>query len=121
FFAGYDARPMITSLQNRNRLLIQLKVLQDARVLGERFSKESLESAARRYAEHFGGRTDKSGFNVFTQNPWYLGRLATPLRRVTLKQLIHFQSEFLHAFRGILARPQEQELVMRETAVRCLG
>ena len=27
FFAGHDARPLISSLQNRNRLLIQLKVL----------------------------------------------------------------------------------------------
>ena len=121
FFAGYDGRPMITSLQNRNRLLIQLKVLQDARVLGERISKDSLESAARRYADHFAGADDKSGFNLFTQNPWYLGRLATPLRRLSLKQLITFQGEFLGAFRGILERPQEQEMVMRDTAVRCLG
>ncbi len=121
FFAGYDGRPMITSLQNRNRLLIQLKVLQDARVLGDRISKPSLESAARRYAEHFGESSEKSGYNVFTQNPWYLGRLAEPLKRLTLKQLITFQGEFLGAFRGILDRPQEQEMVMRETAVRCLG
>lgn len=121
FFAGHDGRPMITSLQNRNRLLIQLKVLQDARVIGDRISKNALESAAQRYAEHFGNANEKSGFNVFTQNPWYLGRLAQPLRRLKLKQLITFQGEFLNAFRGILDRPNEQELVMRETAVRCLG
>ncbi len=116
FFAGYDGRPMITSLQNRNRLLIQLKVLQDARVIGDRISKNALESAAQRYKI-----TEKSGFNVFTQNPWYLGRLAQPLRRLSLKQLITFQGEFLNAFRGILDRPREQEMVMREIAVRCLG
>lgn len=121
FFAGHDGRPMISSLQNRNRLLIQLKVLQDAKVLGERISKNGLEAAARRYAEHFGGVEDKSSFNVFTQNPWYLGRLAQPLPRLNLRKLIHFQSAFLDAFRGILERPNEQELVMRETAVKCLG
>lgn len=121
FFAGYDGRPMITSLQNRNRLLIQLKVLQDARVLGDRISKNALESAAQRYSDHFGEATEKSGFNVFTQNPWYLGRLAQPLRQLKLKQLITFQGEFLNAFSSILSRPQEQEMVMRETAVRCLG
>jgi DNA polymerase-3 subunit delta len=121
FFAGHDGRPMISSLQNRNRLLLQLKVLQDARVLGERISKNGLEAAARRYAEHFGGSVEKSSFNVFSQNPWYLGRLAQPLPRLNLRKLIDFQAAFLDAFRGILDRPNEQEMVMRETAVKCLG
>lgn len=121
FFAGHDGRPMITSLQNRNRLLIQLKVLQDAKVLGPRISKNGLEAAARRYGEHFGESTEKGSFNVFTQNPWYLGRLAEPLPRLPLKRLIAFQAAFLDAFKGILQHPNEQERVMRETAVRCLG
>jgi len=121
FFAGYDARPMITSLQNRNRLLIQLKVLQDARVIGQRISKGDLDRAAGRYVEHFGDAMEKTGFNVFTQNPWYLGRLATPLNRLSLKQLIGFQASFLEAFTGILERPNEQESVMRDVVIQCLG
>jgi DNA polymerase-3 subunit delta len=120
FFAGYDGRPMITSLQNRNRLLIQLKVLQDARVIGDRFSKPALESAASRYGDVFMGSTAKSNFNVFTQHPFYLSRLANPLPKLSLKRLLAFQETFLDAFVGILDRPQEQEAVMSEIALRCL-
>lgn len=121
FFAGYDGRPMITSLQTRNRLLLQLKVLEDAGEISARVSKQSLERAAGKYSTHFGGSSTKSAFNVFTQNPWYLGRLSGSLGRLSLRQLIRFQTEFMNAFRGILERPNEQETVMRETVVRCLG
>ena len=121
FFAGHDGRPMITSLQNRNRLLLQLKVLQDARALGDRISKNALEAAEQRFGGAFAGSTTKSNFNVFTQNPWYLGRLAAPLRGLGLKRLMGFQEIFLEAFVGILERPQEQEAVMSEVAVRCLA
>lgn len=121
FFAGHDGRPMITSLQNRNRLLIQLKVLMDAGAIGERLSQNALEGAERRFGSAFAGSTTKSNFNVFTQNAWYLGRLAAPLRRLSLKRLMGFQEAFLEAFVGILERPQEQEAVMGEVAVRCLA
>jgi DNA polymerase III subunit delta len=121
FFAGYDGRPMITSLQGRNRLLLQLKVLQDARALGDRFSKGAFDSAAQRYGEVFAGSTAKSNFNLFTQNPWYVARLGAPLARLSLKRLMGFQEIFLEAFVGILERPHEQEAVMSEVAVRCLA
>ena len=121
FFAGHDGRPMISSLQNRNRLLIQLKVLQDARAISDRVSKPALEAAAQRYGTAFAGSTTKSNFNVFSQNPWYLGRLAQPLNRLSLKQLMRFQEAFLEAFTGILERPNEQEAVMTEVAVQCLA
>ncbi|MFP4283324.1 MAG: DNA polymerase III subunit delta [Opitutales bacterium] len=121
FFAGHDGRPVITSLQNRNRLLIQLKVLQDAGALGERLSKPALERAAERYGTAFGGSAAKTNFNLFSQNPWYLGRLGAPLRHLSLKRLMDFQEAFLHAFIGILERPQEQEAVLGEVAVRCLA
>lgn len=121
FFAGHDGRPMITSLQNRNRLLLQIKALQDARVLSERISQPALDQASARYGKGFAGSTAKSSFNLFSQNPWYLSRLAMPLRRLSLKQLITFQEAFVTAFTGILERPNEQEAIMAEVAVRCLG
>jgi len=121
FFAGHDGRPMITSLQNRNRLLLQLKVLHDARAVGDRISKNALEAAAGRFGASFAGSTTKSNFNIFTQNPWYLGRLAAPLPKLSLKRLMRFQEVFLEAFVGILERPQEQEAVMSEVAIRCLA
>jgi len=124
FYTHKDARGLITTLQGRNRLLIQLRVLVDSGEirLGERgISKTALESAAKCYLQHFGDSLEKSNFNVFSQNPWYLGRLARPLPKLTIRKLIDFQKEFLRAFEEILSRPDEQEQVMRGIAIRCLG
>jgi DNA polymerase-3 subunit delta len=123
FFAGGDARPVITALQNRNRLLIQLRVLLDTgevRVGSRGVDKAGFERAAAAYARHFAGSTDKSSFNVFTQNPWYLGKLAGAARLPALRRLIDNQQEFIAAFEELIRRPAEQEEVLREMAVRCL-
>ena len=115
---------MLGSLQSRNRLLIQLRVLLDAgaiRLGGRGISKSDLESAARTYGHHFGDSEEKSNLNVFTQNPWYLGRLAETANKVSLKKLIDFQIAFTEAFEAIIERPNEQEEVCRELAVRCLS
>jgi DNA polymerase III subunit delta len=121
FFAGYDARPMISSLQGRNRLLIQMKVLMEAGEISGSWNQNTLNRVAERYGHHFGEANDKSAFNIFTQHPFYLSRLAKPLQSLSLKRLIQFQTEFLGAFQALLERPTEQESIMRETAIRCLG
>lgn len=124
FFAGNDARPVISTLQGRNRLLIQLRVLADAgmiRVGPRGVDKAGLDSAARAFSSSFGPDAEKSGYNVFSQNPWYLGRLAEGAKKLTLKRLIDFQQEFLRAFEELISRPTQQEEVLREMAIRCLG
>lgn len=124
FFTNNESRPLLGSLQSRNRLLIQLRVLLDAGALriGPRgIAKSELEAAAGRYGRHFGELTEKSNLNVFTQNPWYLGRLAETARRVPLKRLIAFQLSFADAFEGIIERPNDQEEVCRELAIQCLS
>lgn len=124
FFTNSESRPLLANLQSRNRLLIQLRVLLDARVihLGARgITKNDLDAAARTYGHHFGDSTEKSNLNVFTQNPWYLGRLATTASKLSLKKLIDFQLAFSDAFEAILERPNQQEEVCRELAVRCLS
>jgi len=121
FFAGHDARPLISSLQNRNRLLIQLKALQSGGAIRGRVGKGELESAAARFGDYFGEAGRKSSFCVFSQNPWYLGRLADSLSRLSLKALLEFQEEFRDAFLEIINRPAEQEEVIRAMAVRCLA
>jgi DNA polymerase III subunit delta len=124
FFAGNDARPIISTLQGRNRLLIQLRVLLDAGMirLGPRgIDKSGLDAAAARFASSFGPDADKSGYNVFSQNPWYLGRLAEGVRKLNLKRLIDFQQAFIRAFEELISRPTQQEEVLREMAIRCLG
>jgi len=125
FFTNKDARGILTTLQNRNRLLIQLKALMDAGEirLGPRgFDKGGFERAWDRYQEHFFGDREKNGFNVFSQNLWYLGnKVATGAESISLRRLMQFQSEFLQAFDAIIQRPNEQHEVMNALAIRCLG
>lgn len=124
FFSGYEARGLITSLQRRNSLLIQLRVLLDSGEIrfGHRgLDEDSFARAAETHRRRFGDKVEKNESNVFTQNIWYLGRLAEAAKRTPLKRLIDFQQDLLWAFEEIVNRPNEQEEVMRELAVRSIG
>lgn len=122
FFAGGDARPVISALQNRNRILLQVRALLDAGEvrLGPR-GLDGLPKAATEHAAKFVGVTEKSSYNLFTQNPWYLGKLAGSAKLPTLRRLIDNQQEFIGVFEEIVQRPHDQEEVLREMAVRCLA
>ncbi len=123
FFAGGDARPILAALQNRNRILLQLRALLDAGQvrLGPR-GIDGLAGAAAAHGGKFGATLgEKSSFNVFAQNPWYLGKLAGGTAPPSLRRLIGNQQEFVVAFEQINRRPQEQEEVLRDLAVRCLA
>ncbi len=125
FFAGGDARPIISALQNRNRILIQCRVLMDngeLRAPGPYgFDKAAWARAQEAYAKHFGGDATKSSFNLFTQNQWYAGKLVGGARLPSLRRLIDNQQEFIRVFEEIVRRPNEQETVLREMTVRCLA
>ena len=124
FFTNSESRPLLANLQGRNRLMIQLRVLLDAGAIrpgGRGISQAELDRLAKSYAAHFGGSQSKSNLNLFTQHPFYLGRLAKDAARLPLRKLIDFQMAFTSAFEGILQRPNEQEEVCREMAVRCLS
>jgi len=124
FFAGGDARPIISALQNRNRILLQVRALVDAgdvRIGPRGLDKGGFDQAKNRYERHFVGVTEKSSYNLFTQNPWYLGKLASSAKLPTLRRLIDNQQDFVRAFEEIIQRPNEQEEVLREMTVRCLG
>jgi DNA polymerase-3 subunit delta len=121
FFAGGDARPIISALQNRNRILLQVRALVDAgdARIGPR-GLDGLQRAASTYGSRFVGAAEKSSYNVFSQNPWYIGKLAGSAKLPSLRRLIDNQQEFINAFEEIIRRPDEQEEVLREMAVRCL-
>ncbi|MBO94435.1 MAG: DNA polymerase III subunit delta [Opitutales bacterium] len=125
FFHWKEARPLLASMQGRNRLMIQLRVLLDAGEisLGARgISKADLEKAAAQHADCFGESDEKNGFNVFTQNPWYLGRLALGAKKPPkLRNLIDIQTDLFRTFEEIIARPDDHEGVMKDLAVRCLS
>jgi DNA polymerase III subunit delta len=122
FFAGGDARPVISALQNRNRILLQVRALLDSgdARLGPR-GLDGLPRAQAAYGARFTGATEKSSYNLFTQNPWYVGKLAGSAKLPSLRRLIDNQQEFIAAFEEIVRRPHEQEAVLRDLAVRCLA
>ena len=102
-------RSVLTMMQNRNRLLIQLKVLNLPSV-----SKNALDAAYKNYEKFFGPIEDKNTFCIFSQNPWYLSRLKTAF---SLNQLLDLQEEYTKIFDLILQTPQ-QACVYMENLVR---
>jgi DNA polymerase-3 subunit delta len=123
FFAGGDARPVLAALQNRTRILIQVRALADAgdARVGPR-GVEGLQQAAAAYGTKYGdAAAQKSSLNVFTQNPWYVGKLVGSSSLPPLRRLIDNQREFTAAFEEIIRRPDAQEEVLRDMAVRCLA
>jgi DNA polymerase-3 subunit delta len=121
FFAGNDIRPLLGALQNRSRLVLQLRALSDAGAFRAGMNKATLEAAAEQYGRDFPAGADKSSSNVFTQNPYYLSRLMDAARKLKPRRIIDFQMEFVRAFEEAINRPNEQEQVMCETVIRCLG
>ena len=122
FFTGGDSRPIIAALQNRNRILLQVRALADAgEVRVSQRGLDGLPKAAGTYGRHFVGATEKSSFNLFSQNAWYVGKLAGSAKLPALRRLIDNQQEFIRAFEDIIKRPHEQEEVLREMTVRCLS
>lgn len=123
FFAEPNAsRPILAALQNRNRILLQVRALVDAGEarLGPR-GLDGLPKAAALHAAKFAGATEKSSYNLFTQNPWYVGKLASTGKLPPLRRLIDNQQEFISAFEELIARPRDQEEVLREMVTRCLA
>lgn len=124
FFHGKDARPLLSSLQNRNRILIQLRILIDSREISgnARLSKQDLERLSAKHASHFADSTQKSALNLFSQNPWYVGRLLPAAAKFSTRHLMDFQARFIQTFEDLISVPKDdQPALLRQLAVRCLG
>ncbi len=124
FFLNTEARPLLASFQSRNRVLIQARTLLDGGEirLGYRgIEKNELQGAADKYLVHYGGSKAKSGLNVFTQNPWYLGKIAQQADGLKLRQLVDFQVDFVGTFLELVNHPHSHREVMRNLVLRCLG
>ncbi len=125
FYQNDEARPLIAALQSRCRLLIQLRAMMDAGAikLGSRgISQGDFAAAQREYAKHYPGEAAKVKYNVFAANLWYLGNKVAPAANLfRLRKLVDIRLALDDAFTGILERPNDQEAVMREFAVKALG
>lgn len=124
FYQNDEARPLIASLLSRIRLLIQLRTLADAgaiRITARGLNESEMKAAQRTYAHHFPDDAAKAKYNVFAANVWYLGKMAPAAQKFTLRKLVDMRLALDDAFGAILDRPNDQETVMREFAVRCLS
>ena len=124
FFSQTESRPLLGSLQSRNRLMIQLLILKDSGELGSRFQQISQNDLSRifgKFREHFDEDTSKSNLNVFTQNPYYLGRLLKDVNHFSLKNLVDFQIAFAETFEAIVETPKDPIAIFNQLAIRCLG
>ncbi len=94
FFNESSARPLLTALQNRIRLLIQIRALADSgdvRLTESGLPKGAFETASARHGPTFGSAA-KSSANVFSQNPWYVStKVAPAAARYTLAELVDVQ------------------------------
>lgn len=99
FALNKEMRSVLTMMQNRNRLLIQLSALNLSTI-----SQKTLDQQYDHYKDSFGPINEKNTFCVFSQNPWYLSRLKSPF---SLNQLLELQEAFIHIFDQILQHPQK--------------
>ena len=124
FFHAKDARPLISNLQNRNRLLIQLRVLVDGGELdpNARLGKDQIDRIAQKHTQHFSDSGDKTSLNLFSQNPWFVGRLLPITKRFSTRRLIDLQAGLIDAFEKLLSQPKEdQENILKDLAIRTLS
>jgi DNA polymerase-3 subunit delta len=122
FFTHKDGRPVLSNLQTRNRLLLQLRALKEGQQLdisSRSLQAPALQKAASHYTDCFQDLSAKSEFHPFGQNAWYLGKLATIANQITLKTLIRFQLLFIEAFSRLIDHPNEQEDVVRDLLIAC--
>jgi DNA polymerase III delta subunit len=119
FFTNASSRPLLASLHNRLRLLIQLRAFADAglvRLTPSGIADRELKALASRFAPLHGGAA-KSSANPFSQNPWYLGaKVAPAASRFTLRELVDLQLDLAE----VAAAPDE-EAALRAACVRALG
>ena len=94
FFNEDSCRPLLTALQNRLRLIIQIRCLADSgdfRLTEAGLPKGQFETASGRHGPTFGSAA-KSSANLFSQNAWYISNKVAPAAaRYTLAELVDLQ------------------------------
>ena len=123
FFTDLQAgRPILVSLQNRTRLIIQLRTLLDTRQLQKNFQKEAFEALSHKHENTFGKKEKKSSFNIFTQNLWYITHKVAPTAyQRPLAYWIDCQIAYGRAFETILRHPDKQRETLEQVFISCLG
>lgn len=118
FFAGRDARALLSMLQKRNGQLIQLRALVDAGQIGGG-RQVSLDRAKQTFGSYFG---DTTAGSVLDMQAWQAGQAVRDAQNFSLKQLLRIQQAMLDTFQNLSsASKDEQEGVMRTLFLDCLS
>jgi DNA polymerase-3 subunit delta len=107
-----EVRSILSTLQSRNRLLLQIAYLRQKRSVVS-LDKQSLTSMEQTFQEFFGPIGAKNTFCVFSQNPWYVSRLKTHFPYEVLLQL---QMDFVEVFDQLLKEPKNAYPIMENLA-----
>ncbi len=117
-FGTQEIRPLIAALQSRNRLLIQLKSLiqqKSFNISAHGIRKNDIDHAAQYYhMENF----EKSGFNVFSQNPWYLSKLIQEAVKFPLHKLLALQTMLCDGLQMCMNRPNDVSNILKNIALK---
>ncbi|MDR1906990.1 MAG: DNA polymerase III subunit delta [Puniceicoccales bacterium] len=92
FLYQEEGRPLLAALQNRTRLLIQLRYFYENDGV-KKISKSILEQLKDRYAGIY--RVESGG--IWGQNPWYLGKLLEIAKKCSFQDWVRFQIALLRA------------------------
>jgi DNA polymerase-3 subunit delta len=106
FLHQEEGRPLLAALQNRTRLLIQLRYFYENDAI-TKISKPVLEQLKNRYAAIY---RDGVG-SIFVQNPWYLGKLLEIAKKYSLQSWIRIQVALLRAVVDLAEHYSHQQTV----------
>lgn len=119
FFHNDSPRPLLASLLNRIRLLIQLRAMADAGVIRlgpQGVPERELKAAAARFGP-LHGDGGKTSTNPFSQNPWYLGtKVAPDAHRFTVRELSDLQADLVAVYAC-----GDEAAAFRDACLRFLG
>ncbi|MDR1367020.1 MAG: DNA polymerase III subunit delta [Puniceicoccales bacterium] len=101
-----EGRPFLAALQNRTRLLIQLRYFYENDGV-QKISKSILEQLKKQYATIY--QTGSGG--IFAQNPWYLGKLLAIAKKCSLQNWIQLQIVLLRAVIDLSEKYNHQQVI----------
>jgi DNA polymerase-3 subunit delta len=107
-----EVRSVLSTLQNKNRLLLQMAYLRQKYSVTS-LDKQSLTFMEQTFQEFFDPIGVKNTFCLFSQNPWYVSRLKTYFPYEVLLQL---QVDFVEVFDQLLKEPKNAYPIMENLA-----
>ena len=118
FFNNNDARPLLAAFTSRTRAIIQLKALLESKKISlSSISKNNFSYLAKQF---YMDQNEKSSFNIFSQNAWYLSKIAHYCINFTFDQLLDFQTQFTGIIPTLPSQSSEQANHLKKLIVHCL-